>query len=231
MMMTIGCFHAHYSNIELIEEALAPYEVELVHYVDPGLDRLKQHDADFTEAVTREKVSQTLQWIAHCHADATLVTCTLFAAVLEQEAQYVPVPVVGIDDPLLLEMKRVPGRYILAFTNPATIEGTMARVNQALRQDDENGQRKGIDAVETESVLIPSTFELIMRGDKEGYLAAVSAGLQQIAEQSPGSTVVAAQLSMAPAAARVTADTGMLIFSPLASLSAYLEKKLSLAHR
>ncbi|HBU81572.1 MAG TPA: hypothetical protein DEF35_08010 [Paenibacillus sp.] len=230
-MMTIGCFHAHYSNIELIEEALAPYEVELVHYVDPGLDRLKQHDADFTEAVTREKVSQTLQWIAHCHADATLVTCTLFAAVLEQEAQYVPVPVVGIDDPLLLEMKRVPGRYILAFTNPATIEGTMARVNQALRQDDENGQRKGIDAVETESVLIPSTFELIMRGDKEGYLAAVSAGLQQIAEQSPGSTVVAAQLSMAPAAARVTADTGMLIFSPLASLSAYLEKKLSLAHR
>jgi hypothetical protein len=230
MMMTIGCFHAHYSNIALIEEALAPYEVELVHYVDPGLDRLK-HDADFSEAFTREKVTQTLQWIAHCHADAILVTCTLFAAVLEQETQHVPVPVVGIDDPLLQEMKRVPGRYILAFTNPATIEGTMARVNQVLQQDDENRQRNGIETVEAEAILIPGTFELIMRGDKEGYLATVIAGLQQIAEQSPGSTVVAAQLSMAPAAARVTADTGMLIFSPLASLSAYLEKKLSLAHR
>lgn len=36
-MITIGCFHAHYSNIALVEETLAPYEVELVHYVDPGL--------------------------------------------------------------------------------------------------------------------------------------------------------------------------------------------------
>jgi len=228
MMITIGCFHAHYSNIALIEEALAPYKVELVHYVDPGLDRLK-HDADFTEAVTHEKVSQTLQWIAHCHADAILVTCTLFAAVLEQEASHVPVPVVGIDDPLLQEMQQNPGEYILAFTNPATIEGTMARVNLALQQDDEDEQRNGIEALETEAVLIPGTFELIMRGDKEGYLAAVSTGLQQIAEQYPDRTVVAAQLSMAPAAARVTADTGMAIYSPLASVAAYLEKKLSLA--
>ncbi|MFE6077383.1 aspartate/glutamate racemase family protein [Paenibacillus sp. NPDC057886] len=230
MMMTIGCFHAHYSNIALIEEALAPYEVELVHYVDPGLDRLK-HDADFTEAVTHEKVSQTLQWIAHCHADAILVTCTLFAVVLEQVAQYVPVPVVGIDDPLLVEMQQNPGEYILAFTNPATIEGTMARVNQALQQKDGDGQRNGIEAVETEAALIPGTFELIMRGDKEGYLAAVSTGLLQLGEQYPDSTVVAAQLSMAPAAARVTANTGIAIYSPLASLAAYLEKNLSLAQR
>ncbi|QOS76786.1 hypothetical protein JNUCC31_18290 [Paenibacillus sp. JNUCC31] len=229
-MMTIACFHAHYSNIALIEEALAPYEVELVHYVDPGLDRLK-HDADFTEAVTHEKVSQTLQWIAHCHADAILVTCTLFAAVLGQEAQHVPVLVVGIDDPLLQEMKRVPGRFILAFTNPATIEGTMARVNQALQQNDEHEQLHEAVTMGTEAVLIPGTFELIMRGDKEGYLAAVSAGLQQIAEQFPTKRVIAAQLSMAPAAARVTADAGMLIYSPLTSLAAYLEKNLNIIRR
>lgn len=227
MMMTIGCFHAHYSNIALIEEALAPYEVELVHYVDPGLDRLK-HDADFTEAVTHEKVSQTLQWIAQCHADAILVTCTLFAAVLEQEAKHVPVPVIGIDDPLLQEMQQNSGEYILAFTNPATIEGTMARVNQALQQANEDEQQHETVTVKTEAVLIPGTFELIMRGDKEGYLAAVSGGLQQLAEQYPDSTLVAAQLSMAPAAARVTADKGMAIYSPLASLAAYLEKRLSL---
>lgn len=227
MMITIGCFHAHYSNIALIEEALSPYEVELVHYVDPGLDRLK-HDADFTEAVTHEKVSQTLQWIAHCHVDAILVTCTLFAAVLGQEAQHVPVPVVGIDDPLLQEIQQNSGKYILAFTNPATIEVTMARVNKAFQQDDKNEQRHEAVTVKTDSVLISGTFELIMRGNKEGYLAAVSTGLQQLAEQYPDSTVVAAQLSMAPAAARVTSDTGMAIYSPLASLAAYLEKKLSL---
>ncbi|APO43779.1 hypothetical protein BS614_06975 [Paenibacillus xylanexedens] len=229
-MITIGCFHAHYSNIALIEETLAPYEVELVHYVDPGLDRLK-HDADFSEVVIHEKVAQTLQWIAECHANAILVTCTLFATVLEQEAIQVPVPVIGIDDPLLQEMRRVPGDYIIAFTNPATVEGTMARLNQALQQEDENGQLHVAKTSQTEAVCIPWTFELIMRGDQQGYLEAVREGLQQIAEQYPGKTVVAAQLSMAPAAAQVTVDRGIPIHSPLALLAAYLEKNLGLARQ
>jgi len=229
-MITIGCFHAHYSNIALIEETLAPYEVELVHYVDPGLDRLK-HDADFSEAVIHEKVAQTLHWIAECHADAILVTCTLFATVLEQEAKQVPVPVIGIDDPLLQEMRRVPGDYIIAFTNPATIAGTMARVNQDLQQEDKSGHLHVANASKTESVCIPGTFELIMRGDQQGYLEAVREGLQQIAEQYPGKAVVAAQLSMAPAAAQVTIDRGIPIHSPLALLAAYLEKILGLARQ
>lgn len=229
-MITIGCFHAHYSNIALIEETLAPYEVELVHYVDPGLDRLK-HDADFSAVVIHEKVAQTLQWIAECHADAILVTCTLFATVLEQEAIQVPVPVIGIDDPLLQEMRRVPGDYIIAFTNPATVEGTMARLNRVLQQEDENGQLHVAKTSQTEAVCIPGTFELIMRGDQQGYLEAVREGLQQIAEQHPGKTVVAAQLSMAPAAAQVTTNRGIQIHSPLALLATYLEKDLGLARQ
>ncbi|WP_342571774.1 aspartate/glutamate racemase family protein [Paenibacillus sp. FSL R5-0749] len=229
-MNTIGCFHAHYSNIALIEETLAAYEVELVHYVDPGLDRLK-HDADFSDVVIHEKVAQTLRWIAECHADAILVTCTLFAAVLEQEATEVPVPVIGIDDPLLQEMRQVPGDYIIAFTNPATIEGTMARLNQALQQENENEHPYIANTYQTEAVCIPGTFELIMRGDQQGYFEAVREGLQQIAEQYPSKTVVAAQLSMAPAAAQVTADTGIAIHSPLALLAAYLEKNLEVARQ
>ncbi|WP_433750393.1 aspartate/glutamate racemase family protein [Paenibacillus amylolyticus] len=229
-MITIGCFHAHYSNITLIEEALAAYEVELVHYVDPGLDRLK-HDADFSDVVIRDKVAQTLRWIAECHADAILVTCTLFATVLEQEATQVPVPVIGIDDPLLQEIRRIAEDYIIVFTNPATIEGTMARVNQALQQADENGQLYVSQTPQTEAVCIPGTFELIMRGDKHGYHEAAREGLQQIAEQYPGKTVVAAQLSMAPAAAQVTIDCGIPIHSPLALLAAYLEKNLGVARQ
>ncbi|MFX3648642.1 MAG: hypothetical protein ACE3K2_00260 [Paenibacillus sp.] len=229
-MITIGCFHAHYSNIALIEETLAAYEVELVHYVDPGLDRLK-HDADFSDVVIHEKVAQTLRWIAECHADAILVTCTLFATVLEQEATQIPVPVIGIDDPLLQEMRRVKGDCIIAFTNPATIEGTMVRVKRALQQEDEKGQLHVAKTYQTEAVCIPGTFELIMRGDRQGYLEAVREGLQQIAEQHPGTMVVAAQLSMAPAAAQVTADTGIAIHSPLALLAAYLEMNLGVTRQ
>ena len=33
----LGCLHAHYSNIEYIENAFAPYNIELIHFVDPGL--------------------------------------------------------------------------------------------------------------------------------------------------------------------------------------------------
>lgn len=229
-MITIGCFHAHYSNIALIEETLAPYGVELVHYVDPGLDRLK-HDADFSDVVIHEKVAQTLHWIAECHADAILVTCTLFATVLEQEATQVPVPVIGIDDPLLQEMRRISEDYIIVFTNPATIEGTMARVNQALQQEEENGQLYVSQTPQTEAVCIPGTFELIMRGDKRGYHEAVREGLQQIAVQYPGKRVVAAQLSMAPAASQVATDMGIDIHSPLALLATYLEKNLGLVRQ
>lgn len=229
-MITIGCYHAHYSNIALIEEALAPYEVELVHYVDPGLDRLKQ-DTDFSEAVIREKVSQTLKWIAQCHADAILVTCTLFAAVLAHEAQQVSIPVICIDDPLLQKLQQDSQEYILAFTNPATVEGTMARVHEALQQDKTRGQAKVASASRTKAALIPGTFELIMRGDKEGYMEAVTTGLQQLAVQSPEKIIVAAQLSMAPAAALASVNAGSEIYSPLASLASYLEQQLNIGRR
>ncbi|MCG7380380.1 hypothetical protein MH215_25720 [Paenibacillus sp. ACRSA] len=227
-MLTISCFHAHYSNIALVEEALSAYAVELVHYVDPGLDRLK-HDEGFSDAITKDKVSQTLHWIERCHTDAILVTCTLFAAVLQQEARKIAIPVIGIDDPLLAEIQSMDNEYIFAFTNPATVEVTMARVYRALQQDYEKVPNCVTEAPQPEAVCIPETFQLIMRGDKEGYLAAVREGLQYIAGQHPGKTVVAAQLSMAPAAALVQADTGIAIHSPLALLATYLEKKVGMA--
>lgn len=35
----VGCLHAHHSNIAYVERAFASYEVELIHFVDPGLMR------------------------------------------------------------------------------------------------------------------------------------------------------------------------------------------------
>ncbi len=51
----LGCFHAHHSNIEHIEKALKPYNFELIHFVDPGLDRIKM-DSNFTEEVAQKKL-------------------------------------------------------------------------------------------------------------------------------------------------------------------------------
>lgn len=33
-MKKIGCLHAHYSNIEYIQKAIASNDLELVHFVD-----------------------------------------------------------------------------------------------------------------------------------------------------------------------------------------------------
>lgn len=54
MKRKLGCYHAHYSNIEHIEKALGSYDIELVHFVDPGLDRIK-NDSDFTEELALNK--------------------------------------------------------------------------------------------------------------------------------------------------------------------------------
>lgn len=224
-MVTIACFHAHYSNIALIEEALSAYDVELVHYVDPGLDRIK-NDADFTENTVRGKVASTLEWIARCHADAILVTCTLFATVLEQETLPASIPVIGIDDPLLSMMQHQPEPYLLVFTNPATVQGTMDRFLRHLQPEEEHHAAN--HALQAKSVLLPGTFELIMRGDRDGYAAAVQAGLLQHAERYPGWTLIAAQLSMAPAAAHIAAVSGITVHSPLSVLAPYLQRELNM---
>ncbi|MGW9165322.1 hypothetical protein ACWGPZ_28805, partial [Priestia megaterium] len=69
MKKRLGCFHAHHSNIEHIEKALKPYNIELIHFVDPGLDRIKM-DSNFTKEVAQKKIKDTLEWISSCHVDA-----------------------------------------------------------------------------------------------------------------------------------------------------------------
>lgn len=224
-MSTIACFHAHHSNIRLIEQALTSYNIELVHYVDPGLDRLK-HDEDFSNALVREKVDQTLQWISRCHADAVLVTCTLFAAVLDQQNNPLPIPVTGIDDSLLAMMLTHPKRYLLAFTNPATVEPTMARYRAYMeRHSVEKNQP------ELESVLLPGLFDMVMRGDQEGYVAGLKEALHQLALERKDICLVAAQLSMAPAAEQTSADTGITIHTPLSWLGARLERDIGITKK
>jgi len=223
-MSTIACFHAHYSNIRLIEQALTSYNLELVHYVDPGLDRLK-HDDEFNSTLVREKVNQTLQWMSRCHADAILVTCTLFAAVLEQ-IQPLPIMVTGIDDSLLAMMVKHPKRYLLAFTNPATVEPTMARYRDYLDR-----HLAGKDKPELESVLFPGLFDMVMRGDQEGYIKALKEVLQQLALERKDTCIVAAQLSMAPAAEQASANAGITIYTPLSLLGANLERDIGITKK
>lgn len=220
--MRIGCFHAHYSNIELIEQALNAYDVELIHYVDPGLDRIKK-DTDFHAQVAEKKVQDTLTWIAQCHADAILITCTYFAAVLQGEQHALTIPVVTIDDPLFQDVCRMDRPVIMVFTNPSTVQGTLHRL--ALYS-----QRAGTE-LQVEHRLLDHTFELIMQGRQAEYKALVAEGLTQIATERLDAVIVAAQLSMAAAAWQVEQTLGVRIGNPLAALASHMEQVLLLQRK
>jgi hypothetical protein len=217
MRKKIGCFHAHYSNIEHIEQALRRYEVELIHFVDPGLDRRKA-DADFTNEAAQKKIKETLDWIANCHVDAILITCTFFTASLQQKdiAAYL-IPIIKIDEPLFHDVCGSDKPLIMVFTNPNTVKATMDQLHHV-------ASLRGVE-LEAESVLLDHTFELIMQGKKEAYIEAVTDGLHQVMQNNPGKTVFAAQLSMGPAAERV--NTG----HPLQSLATYLAEALQLKRK
>jgi hypothetical protein len=222
MKKRIACFHAHHSNIQHIEKALKPYWVELIHFVDPGLDRIKT-DADFTDEIAQRKIHQTLEWISKCHVDAILITCTFFTAVMPQEGiPGLTIPIVKIDEPLFQEICQIDQPQILVFTNPNTVHGTMDQLHRFAKYLDKS--------IHVEPILLPNTFELIMQGKQGEYIEQVAKGLTQIGVQHPDTNIFAAQLSMVPAAAQIQQQNGTRIGHPLDSLSRCLEHTLHLQH-
>lgn len=218
-MTRIGCFHAHYSNIEHIENALRSLNVELIHYVDPGLDRIKL-DADFTTEMAQKKVLDTLNWIAKSHVDAILMTCTFFTAIYDEDIHRFPIPIIKIDDPLFEEICQLDQPTIVAFTNPSTVQGTMSQLAAY-------ATKKG-KALEAAPALLENTFDLIMQGKKSEYIQAVSLGLKQIIEENPTKHVVAAQLSMVPAAHAAEKQSNRAVGNQLVSLATYLKEVLAI---
>ncbi|MFF2912452.1 hypothetical protein [Paenibacillus sp. NPDC057934] len=218
-MTRIGCYHLHYSNIEHIENALSDYEVELVHFVDPGLDRIKM-DADFNNETVETKVRETLNWISASHVDAILITCTFFTAVYRESLHPLPIPVIKIDDPLFQDTCRFDEPVLFVFTNPNTVKGTMEQFQHFC-------QAAGCKVL-VESRVLEHTFSLIMQGKKEEYTTLVSSGLKHAAQENPGVRIVAAQLSMAPAARQAEQETGITIGNHLNALTGYMIYKLSL---
>ncbi|NOU96442.1 hypothetical protein GC093_24965 [Paenibacillus sp. LMG 31456] len=220
MTRRIGCYHAHYSNIDYIQQALEPYDTELIHFVDPGLDRLKG-DADFSTERGQRKIADMLGWIASSHVDAILVTCTYFTANLTEELERtLPVPVIKIDDPMLAQICTSDEPQLLVFTNPATVEGTMSRVQRY-------AQRVG-KAPQVHIHLLDNAFQLIMMGKRRAYTELVSTGLERLVVQYPQHQLWAIQLSMLPAAVQVSLAGNIRIGNPLDALTGEMVKLLKL---
>jgi hypothetical protein len=215
----LGCLHAHYSNIEYIEKALSPFDIELIHFVDPGLMVRVTSDEYFQESDAQNKVKEQLQWIAQCNVDAILITCTNYIALLQDDQLSISVPIIKIDEPYFDYICNIKDPQTILFTNPATVKGTIERLNQYAKR-----HQKSLDL---EVIVINNTFELIMQGRKEEYIQEISTFLNQIIND--GKKVISvAQLSMVDASQQFEYKTNMTIINPLNTLISSIVNQLDL---
>lgn len=215
----LGCLHAHYSNIEYIETAFSPYDIELLHFVDPALMYRVTSDKQFLESDAQIKVREQLEWIAECKVDAILITCTNYIAILREDQLSLSVPIIKIDEPYFECISDIQKPQTILFTNPATVDGTIKR----LKQYAEKYQR----SIDIEVVVINNTFELIMQGLKEDYNLKISRFLNQKINDEKR-VISVAQLSMVDAAKQVEFSSSKTIINPLETLVGSIVKQLAL---
>jgi len=210
----LGCLHAHYSNIEYIEQAFQSDEdIEIIHFVDPGV--IKHVSKGSNDLV--HKVKEQIEWIISCDVDAILITCTNYIALLKDETlSNLPIPIIKIDEPYFESICSKHQPQTILFTNPATVEGTMARLHQYAKH-------QGV-SVDVEGKIIEHTFNLIMQGKKEAYDDAILRALHTLSAEEKSISV--AQLSMVDAAQRFQDHTAITILHPLKSLVDIVKSKI-----
>lgn len=218
MRKKLGCLHAHYSNIEYIENAFSSFDIDLIHFVDPALMYRVTIDRNFQESDAQKKVKDQIEWIVQCEVDAILITCTNYISILQEDQLSVSVPIIKIDEPYFEYICNISQPQIVLFTNPATVKGTMARLNHyaSLRQ-------KSLDV---EALVINNTFELIMQGLKVEYNHVISKFLNQINDDKK--VISVAQLSMVDATQQFEYKTSKTIINPLTTLVTSIVTQLDL---
>jgi aspartate/glutamate racemase len=219
MKKRIACLHAHYSNIDYIQNALSSYELELVHFVDPGLMSRVTSDKSFDEVQAKNKVIEQIEWISQANVEAILITCTNYIALLEENRLHTSIPIIKIDEPFFSSVCNIAEPQVLLFTNPATVEGTMRRLNEFASIHD-----KSISNIEAR--VIENTFELIMQGKKEQYVEEVSKYIEGILASEKSKKISVAQLSMVETAVKVERELNVKIGNPLESLILNFENLL-----
>ncbi|MEG8978313.1 hypothetical protein U8Y98_16535 [Priestia megaterium] len=209
-MKKIACLHAHHSNISYIEKAL-PF-ANCMHFVDPGLVHRVTTDPKFAAESAAVEVEKQLKWMEECSANAILLTCTNYIALLP-EAFTSDIPIIKIDEPYFHRICEIEEPQLIVFTNPETVEGTMKRLDEfAFYQNVK---------IKVRPVVIEGAFELVMTGNLEKYKQKVKHVLHELIKEH-NTVVSVAQLSMVEAAAEVSDR----IITPLQPLAEEVRKTI-----
>ncbi|QHZ49089.1 hypothetical protein [Bacillus sp. NSP9.1] len=215
----LACLHAHHSNIGYIERVFSQYEIELIHFVDPGLMHELTAESTFNAG---QKAKEQIEWMARCSPGAILITCTNYIAVLQKAELSISVPVIYIDEPFFEQICQTEKRQLMLFSNPATVESTMERLKEYARQRQKSPN--------VECMILKHTFDLIMRGYKEMYDAEIEKHIKRIAN-TENRLLSVAQLSMVDAAEAAESSSSEMIINPLEPLERHVAALLQLERR
>ena len=188
-MKTLGCLHAHYSNIHYIEKALSEYPITLQHFVDPGLMLRITNNPYFTLVEAKKKVMNQIDWIAASGVDAIVITCTNYIAILDETSKW-NIPIIKIDEPFFKAFSQLRSPQTLIFTNPETVGGTTKRLNNFLHQINK--------PLNYTIKIIPKAFEYLMSGNIAEHNEILYKELTKLKYDNTGSLAIA-QLSMVEA--------------------------------
>ena len=207
--------HVHHSNIDYIDKAFSPYEVELIHFVDPGLMSRLTTDPSFQKNDAGKKIAEQIAWMESSQVDAILLTCTNYIAMLQDELLTTNIPIFKIDEPFFETICEIADSQTIFFSNPGTVKGTMDRLHQyaAIK-----GKTLNINVI-----VIEDTFELMMKGQTELYNKKIEEFIKSYSKESNGVLSVG-QLSMYDGAKQTQLD----IMNPLDSLVDPIVRELDL---
>ncbi|TQK74616.1 hypothetical protein FB479_101218 [Brevibacillus sp. AG162] len=220
-MTRIACLHGHYSNISLLSDAFAAFDVELIHFVDPGLLLQNAGTPVHTTEQSHAKLRDQLAWMQSCTVDAIMITCTQYAGLVTPEDEATAtVPIFTIDGPFFHEIAQHTEPQVLLFSNPATVQPTLERLVK-------HGHSYNLHP-EIQVSIVENAFALLMENKQEAYREAIKDALYQLHQTFPDQPIAVAQLSMAPVADEFAMENDCTISHPLHSLTSQMSATLQL---
>jgi Asp/Glu/hydantoin racemase len=168
-----------------LAEELLP-ETDLFHIVDESLLTVTRKTGALT-AVTRRRVLGYLESAAEAGADLVLVTCSSIGPAVDAAREFVPVPVLRVDEAMADEAVRLGTRVGVIATLTTTLEPTAALVERRARVTGKD--------VEVVTHVCNGAFDALQAGDRDRHDELVSEGVRRLAAEVD--VIVLAQASMA----------------------------------
>ncbi|GLC78024.1 hypothetical protein [Lacrimispora brassicae] len=209
MMM---CLHASRANIAVIDNALEHLPIKINHHVDEELIKMIREGE--AQEKLRLRVGKQINELIAQQPDFILITCTNYIALLEDISLGSEIPILKIDEVLFKELADIQEPLKIVFTNEATIQGTMDRLQRFCQMEQE-----------IEILLIEDVFEWYLAGDIVSHNQKVLDTLLEL--DAVNHTIAVAQLSLAYAAEMYNHLANKKVISPLSALEQYITQAIT----